>query len=102
MDGVLGHVDIREKFTNHSYSSVKTYAVLESQYLYKGDNLVRIFVLQNVATKDRQLFTFKNTDKVWGDVKTLVEGDLVQLTWLVSIKNASNEIIGVKYVGSDK
>ena len=91
MDGVLGNVNVESKKDKEEYYSVKVYNVLESSLSFKGEQLVKLLILEDTKGR-RQLFQFDNTSNMWGVIKTLVVGDKIQICWLISVKNVSNII----------
>ena len=93
MDNVLGNVN-KDK---EEYYIVKDYNVLESSLLFKGEQLVKLLILEDTKGK-RQLFQFDNTSSLWGIINTLVVGDKIQLCWLISVKNASNIITDARLI----
>ena len=93
MDNVLGNVN-KDK---EEYYIVKDYNVLESSLLFKGEQLVKLLILEDTKGK-RQLFQFDNTSSLWGIINTLVVGDKIQLCWLISVKNVSNIITDARLI----
>lgn len=110
MDGVLGYVDIESvgaktklgviniesQLDKEDYYSIKTYRVLESQVAFKGEQLIKLLILEDIETGSRQLFQFDNISNIWGVIKTSVVGDKIQLCWLIEVKNISNSITYAK------
>ena len=97
MDGVLGNVNVESKKDKEEYYSVKVYNVLESSLLFKGEQLVKLLILEDTKGR-RQLFQFDNTSNMWGVIKTLVVGDKIQICWLISVKNISNIITDARLI----
>ena len=97
MDGVLGNVNVESKKDKEEYYSVKDYNVLESSLLFKGEQLVKLLILEDTKGR-RQLFQFDNTSSLWGIINTLVVGDKIQICWLISVKNVSNIITDARLI----